>query len=576
MGVNVQSSNRGNVVDDGGQGLHIHAVGNRHRGEGMPKLVEAENRVLLVVAESRICYNADRLWFCCSLFCMERRGLRMARRSQKHQTVTLPHLHSETAGYIRLSVTGKGGDDSIENQKKVIEAWGQGNQLPISRWYIDAGWSGRTFDRPKFQKLIADIERGEVDCVVVKDLSRLGRDHIAVGYYLEVFFPMNCVRFVSINDNFDTVDGLTDQSNLHGSRIRIPIKNAFNEQVAVEIKQKVEATLQMKVERGAFIGPRAPFGYQKAEANHDQLVPDPIASITVRKIFDLAANGTGVTGIVRYLNEKGLPTPIQYARSNGLTGSFADGTGDWNSRSVKYILTNRTYTGMLVQGKEKRVVKGTHEPLVDVETFDRIQSEFKARSFNISPTPEASENVFKGKVICACCGGKMQRKRGTSHADWYFFTCISKNRLGADKCTGMYAREEDVLSAVYYQLKQYIDHHFITKDQYKQEIQRMDSIIEAASLKYEEATDFNMKQYEKYVMGEGSKEAIAAARPAKEQAEAELNRAIADKEAYEKQYQVFCKLLKASRKEIPLSEIIDCIERIVVDVDRKIMVEWTE
>lgn len=495
----------------------------------------------------------------------------MARKSRKRQTVTLPHLHSETAGYIRLSVTGKGGDDSIENQKKVIEAWARENQHPISRWYIDAGWSGRTFYRPMFRELIADIELGEVDCVVVKDLSRLGRDHIAVGYYLEVFFPMNCVRFVSINDDFDTVNGLTDQSHPHGARIRIPIKNAFNEQVAVEIKQKVEATLQMKIDRGTFVGPRAPFGYQKSEANHDQLVPDPIASITVRKIFELAANGTGVTGIVRYLNEKGLPTPIQYARSNGLTGSFADGTGDWNSRSVKYILTNRTYTGMLIQGKEKRVVKGTHEPLVDVETFDRIQSEFKARSFNISLTPEASENVFKGKVICACCGGKMQRKRGTNHADWYFFTCISKNRLGADKCTGMYAREEDVLSAVYYQLKQYIDHHFITKDQYKQEIQRMDSIIEAASLKYEEATDFSMKQYEKYVMGEGSKEAIAAARPAKEQAEAELNRAIADKEAYEKQYQVFCKLLKASRKGVPLSEIIDCIERIVVDVDRKII-----
>ena len=261
----------------------------------------------------------------------------MARKSRKHQTVALPHPHSETAGYIRLSVTGKGGDDSIENQKKIIEAWGQENQHPILRWYIDAGWSGRTFDRPMFQKLIADIERGEVDCVVVKDLSRLGRDHIAVGYYLEVFFPMNCVRFVSINDDFDTVNGLTDQSHPHGARIRIPIKNAFNEQVAVEIKQKVEATLQMKIDRGTFVGPRAPFGYQKSEANHDQLVPDPIASITVRKIFELAANGTGVTGIVRYLNEKGLPTPIQYARSNGLTGSFADGTGDWNSRSVILI-----------------------------------------------------------------------------------------------------------------------------------------------------------------------------------------------------------------------------------------------
>lgn len=117
----------------------------------VPKLVEAENKVLLVVAESRMCYNADRLWFCRSLFCMERGGLRMARKSRKHQTVALPHPHSETAGYIRLSVTGKGGDDSIENQKKIIEAWGQENQHPILRWYIDAGWSGRTFDRPSFR-----------------------------------------------------------------------------------------------------------------------------------------------------------------------------------------------------------------------------------------------------------------------------------------------------------------------------------------------------------------------------------------------------------------------------------------
>jgi hypothetical protein len=330
----------------------------------------------------------------------------------------------------------------------------------------------------------------------------------------------------------------------------------------------------MKAERGAFIGPRAPFGYQKSETNHDQLVPDPIASITVRKIFDMAANGTGVTGIVRYLNEKELPTPIQYARSNGLTGNYENGTGDWNSRSVKYILTNRTYTGMLVQGKEKRVVKGTHEPLIDVETFDRIQREFQARSFNISPTPAVSENIFKGKVICACCGRKMQRKRGTNHADWHFFTCITKNRLGANKCTGMYAREEDVLGAVYYQLKQYVDQNFITQGQYRLEMQRLDSSIEAASLKFEEATDFSMKQYENYVMGAGTKEAIVAARPAREQTKAELNTAIAAKAAYERRYRVFCILRKASRKEVPLSEIVEYIEQIAVDKDRQIVIKW--
>lgn len=200
-----------------------------------------------------------------------------------------------------------------------------------------------------------------------------------------MFFPSNKVRFVSVNDPFDTIDGITNQVHPYSSRIRVPITNAFNEQVSIETKKKVEATLQMKAERGVFIGPRAPFGYQKSETDHDHLIPDPIAAITVRKIFDLAANGTGVTGIVRYLNKMGMPTPIQYARSNGLTGNYEDGSGDWNSRSVKYILTNRTYTGMLVQGRKKRAVKGTHEPLVDTETFDRIQRDFHARAFNASP-----------------------------------------------------------------------------------------------------------------------------------------------------------------------------------------------
>ena len=207
------------------------------------------------------------------------------------------------------------------------------------------------------------------------------------------------------------------------------------------------------------IGPRAPFGYQKSTSNRNQLVPDPIAAITVRKIFELTANGMGVTAIVRYLNEKEIPTPIQYARSNGLTGNYDDGDGSWNSRSVKYILTNRTYTDMLIQGKEKRAVVGTHEALVDETVFESIQKSFQARAFNIVPKEQSVENILKGKIICGCCGGKMQRKRGTGHADWYFFTCITKNRLGAEKCTEMYAREEDIYNAIYRQLKGYVNEH---------------------------------------------------------------------------------------------------------------------
>ena len=135
---------------------------------------------------------------------------------------------------------------------------------------------------------------------------------------------------------------------------------------------------------GSSSGPRAPFGYQKSASKRSQLVPDPIAAITVRKIFELTANGMGVTAIVRYLNEKEIPTPIQYARAKGLTGNYDDGDGSWNSRSVKYILTNRTYTGMLIQGKEKRAVAGTHDALVDKNTFEAIQKGYTSQRNNVN------------------------------------------------------------------------------------------------------------------------------------------------------------------------------------------------
>ena len=121
---------------------------------------------------------------------------------------------------------------------------------------------------------------------------------------------------------------------------------------------------------------------------------------------------------------------------------------------------------MLIQGKEKRAVAATHEPLVDTDTFDAIQRSFQSKAFNLTTKGQSTENVLKGKVICGCCGGKMQRKRGTNHADWYFFTCITKNRLGVGKCTGMYVREEDVFHAIYHQLKLYVNEHFISDSQY--------------------------------------------------------------------------------------------------------------
>ena len=404
----------------------------------------------------------------------------------------------------------------------------------------------------------------------------MGRDYITIGHYLEIFFPSNNVRFVSINDQFDTTNGITnkDKSAHIQSRARIPLINFFNEQVSIETKMKVEVVLDVKAQHGEFIGPRAPFGYQKSNENPSQLVPDPVAVVIVRKIFEMAAGGTGVTGIVRYLNERDLPTPIQYARVNGLDGNFNDGNGSWNSRSVKYILTNRTYTGMLVQGKEKRAVEATHEPLVDSGTFDAIQKAFQARAYNVVPQGQPADNILKGKVICGCCSGKMQRKRGTSHADWHFFTCITKNRQGAGKCTGMYAREEDILSAIYRQLKDYVNEHYITNSAYKQQIQEYTGQIADLSQCKTTAWINAMEHYEQYVQGEISKEEFRAVQDIANQVKEALIQATEDKATYEKQYAMFRKLLSASSKDVPLNEIVDCIEKVVVDVGRKIVVQW--
>ena len=419
-----------------------------------------------------------------------------------------------------------------------------------------------------------DIHSGKIGCVVVKDLSRLGRDYITTGYYIEVFFPSEGVRFVSVNDHFDTIDGITNQDRPSGSSIRVPITNAFNEQISIDTKKKVEEALDMKAKQGMFIGPRAPFGYQKSELDRNKLVPDPVTSLVVRKIFELASGGIGVNAIVRYLNENEIPTPIQFSRSNGLNENDNNGDESWNSRSVKYILTNRTYTGMLIQGKEKRVVSGAHEALVDVDIFDGIQKSFQARAFNLAPKNQTTENILKGKIICGCCGGKMQRRRGTNHADWYFFSCITNNRLGAGRCTGMYIREEDVFRAIYYQLKLYLKEHFISTVQYRQELAEYDNRIAHASQEHQLAYENGMRHYEKFVVGEIDRTELRTVLDYANELKITLEGAVAKKIAFEKQYQMLRKLLRVSDKELPLSEIMDCVDKITIFPSKSITVKW--
>ena len=375
----------------------------------------------------------------------------MSRKSRKANTdIQKTFMKPVTVGYVRLSVSKEESNHSIENQKLIIESWAEQQKTIISHFYVDDGFSGSNYERPAFQELLQDIKGEKVNCVVVKDLSRLGRNLIETGYYIEMFFPSHKVRFVSVNDQFDTIDGINNQ--LGDFKVCVSFTNAFHEETALDIKKKTETALDYKAQRGLFIGARAPFGYKKSEVNHNKIVIDEEAAKIVKKIFELATNNMGLTEIVRYLNENHIPTPMQYARAKGLTGKYNDGSGNWNTRSVKHILTNSTYTGILIQGKNKRIVENTHEALIDSNSFKIVQKNLQSKISNVETKPQSTENLLKGKIICGCCGRKMQRKRGTNHADWYFFTCNTNNRIATGMCTGMYIREEEIFHAIYKEL----------------------------------------------------------------------------------------------------------------------------
>lgn len=225
----------------------------------------------------------------------------------------------------------------------------------VRKFYIDENVSGTNFERKAFTEMIDDIEKGKIDCVIVKDLSRLGRNEIDVGYYIQFHFPSKGVRFISISENFDTIDGITNIDSRIFTNSKIPLISMMDEQVALDTRKKVQEVIDLKIKSGQPICAKAPFGYKKPVNSLSALEIDFEASEIVRKIFGLAQEKVGLAKIVRILNAEKVPTPIDYAIKNGLKGNYKRGNGFWNSRSVKAILTNSTYAvNSIFQGEIKR------------------------------------------------------------------------------------------------------------------------------------------------------------------------------------------------------------------------------
>lgn len=391
----------------------------------------------------------------------------MARKSRKNQTaapVCNTSLYIRTALYIRLSVEdNKKRGHSIENQKLVMENFLAGRpEFVVCNTYVDNGATGTNFHRPGFQQMLSDIEAGLIDCVIVKDLSRLGRNSIDTGYYIEQYFRVHQIRFIALTDQFDTADA----SNLHGG-IMLPLKNMINEAYALDIGRKIKAQARQAMKDGEYIGARAPYGYRKDPENCHKLLIDPEAAEVVFQIFQWAYEHIGLNDIARRLNEQGIQTPSHRKHATGeITHENLNGSGKWQTRTVAKILDSEVYTGDLVQGKTKIVdhrqvqadgdnliiATNTHEAIISHEVFEAVKAYRRqvceeSKAHEIDPyTP----NIFKGKVFCAHCGGSLHRQRNKRKKgpDVYLFHCLTKSRIDRNGCLGVSVTEKDLLAAV--------------------------------------------------------------------------------------------------------------------------------
>ena len=357
----------------------------------------------------------------------------------------------KTALYCRLSQDDgiEGDSNSIQNQKAILRKFAEDHHFPSPCFYVDDGFSGGNFQRPAFQQMISDMENGEIGIIVTKDLSRLGRNQLHTGLYIEERFPMFGVRYIAINDNVDT-----DSSE---SNDLMPFKNLFNEWFIRDTSRKIRAVLKAKAERGERLGTRAPYGYRKDPGTKKLVVDEETAAI-VRRIFAMCAAGSGPSPIARILKKEQILTPTMYAYTRfGITHTCLDTAHpyNWSDSAIANLLENEIYLGNTVNMKhssrsykDKRrvehpreeclVFENTHPALITREVWDMVQ---RVRKNKRRLTKMEEQNKYSGLVFCADCGSNMVLHRAhTMSASYNHFTCRTYKKDG-EACTGHYIRE---------------------------------------------------------------------------------------------------------------------------------------
>lgn len=354
--------------------------------------------------------------------------------------------------YMRLSrEDGENESASITTQRKMLTAFAKENNFIIYDEYIDDGYTGTNFDRPSFNRMINDIEENKINTVITKDLSRLGRDYITAGQYTEVYFPQKQVRYIAINDGYDSENAVNNDI--------APFKNVINEMYARDISKKIRSSFTVKMKEGNYIGNFAPYGYCKDTENKNHFLINEETAPIVKEIFYMASKGHKPADIAKHLNMKNIPSPLAYrCNKYHLDINKYKTDGEWRAGTISRMLKNIVYIGHMAQGKTTKVsfrlkttiakskddwfvVENTHAPIIDKETFETVQRYSQNRAYN---KKNNFVNIFSGIAKCADCGKNMStvgtRKKGSTAN----LECGAYKLKGAKACTNHFI-DYDVL-----------------------------------------------------------------------------------------------------------------------------------
>lgn len=382
--------------------------------------------------------------------------------------------------YMRLSRDDENYGDSvsIETQRTILQQYAREHGLCVYSEYVDDGWSGTNFERPSFKRMMEDVDSGRVNCIITKDLSRFGREHVMMDYYLEFVFPEKQIRYIAVAENEDTEKGLSDF---------VPFKNLFNEWFAKDTSRKVKTALHAKFAAGQKICTYAPLGYVKHPEIKNSIVIDPETSWIIEKIFNLAMHGSGAAKITKTLIAEKVPTAgyLNYTRygtfANIYAGAPEEKSYAWTIAQVKSILKDETYIGNSVHNKQTNIsyknkrrirkpqdewfrVENTHEGIISKEVFEQVQGQIANRKRKMK---DSTTQIFAGLVKCADCGWGLSFATNKQNKNPYsYFNCTNYRQLGKSggHCTAHYIRYDVLYAYVLSRFQYWIEQANISED----------------------------------------------------------------------------------------------------------------